>query len=185
MIVKGNPPQLPQDIRRGFQESTALAETMTAYDTVDHGHGCLEERHLTARTALVEDSDGPGLAQVCQVERRVTVKKSGAQRAEVVYGVTSLSPERARPEGLWRLVRQHWPIENQVHGVRDVTFDEDRSHVRGGRIPQHGHRLDALGRGDEYRSRLSPLCRPAVVGVSPDRHHTGKLNGPAWGSVGC
>jgi hypothetical protein len=32
--------------------------------------------------------------------------------------------------------RDHWSIENQSHGVRDVTFDEDRSQVRKGSLPQ-------------------------------------------------
>jgi len=35
-----------------------------------------------------------------------------------------------------RLTRGHWQIENQSHWVRDVTFDEDRSQVRCGSIPQ-------------------------------------------------
>ena len=34
------------------------------------------------------------------------------------------------------LVRGQWQIENQSHWVRDVTFDEDRSQVRCGNIPQ-------------------------------------------------
>jgi hypothetical protein len=34
------------------------------------------------------------------------------------------------------LVRGHWAIENKSHGVRDVTFDEDRSQGRCGNIPQ-------------------------------------------------
>jgi predicted transposase YbfD/YdcC len=33
-------------------------------------------------------------------------------------------------------VRGHWHIENKAHGVRDVTFDADRSQVRCGNIPQ-------------------------------------------------
>ena len=37
---------------------------------------------------------------------------------------------------LLALVRGHWYIENQSHWVRDVTFDEDRSQVRCGNIPQ-------------------------------------------------
>ena len=34
------------------------------------------------------------------------------------------------------LVRGHWHIENTSHWVRDVTFDENRSQVRCGNIPQ-------------------------------------------------
>jgi hypothetical protein len=30
------------------------------------------------------------------------------------------------------LARGHWSIENRLHYVRDVTFDEDRSTVRKG-----------------------------------------------------
>ena len=37
---------------------------------------------------------------------------------------------------LLELVRGHWQIENKSHWVRDVTFDEDRSQVRCGNIPQ-------------------------------------------------
>jgi predicted transposase YbfD/YdcC len=32
--------------------------------------------------------------------------------------------------------RAHWHIENELHYVRDVIFDEDRSHVRTVAIPQ-------------------------------------------------
>ena len=34
------------------------------------------------------------------------------------------------------LNRGHWSIENRVHWVRDVTFDEDRSQVRKGAAAQ-------------------------------------------------
>jgi len=37
---------------------------------------------------------------------------------------------------LLTLVRGQWQIENQSHWGRDVTFDEDRSQVRCGNIPQ-------------------------------------------------
>jgi hypothetical protein len=76
------------------------------------------------------------LAQVFHLERQVISKKTGEVRAEVVAGVTSLAPERADAARLLALVRGHWHIENHSHWVRDVTFDEDRSQVRCGNIPQ-------------------------------------------------
>jgi|GEM_PF-1948750 len=33
-------------------------------------------------------------------------------------------------------VRGHWEIENRLHWVRDVTFDEDRCQIRTGAAPQ-------------------------------------------------
>lgn len=32
--------------------------------------------------------------------------------------------------------KAHWGIENRLHWVRDVSFDEDRSQVRTGHGPQ-------------------------------------------------
>lgn len=136
MLVKGNQPQLQHDMQLVFHEPLALAETMTATERVDSGHGRLEQRRLTVSSALVGYSDWPGLAQVFQLERGVSMKKSGAARHEMVYGVTSLGPDQAGPERLLSLVRRHWQNENQVHWVRDVTFDEDRSQVRCGSSPQ-------------------------------------------------
>ena len=81
-------------------------------------------------------SDWPGLAQVFELGRHVILQKTGEERAEVVYGVTSLNPERATPGRVLDLVRGHWHVENKLHWVRDVTFDEDRSQVRCGSIPQ-------------------------------------------------
>jgi hypothetical protein len=135
-MVQGHQPHLPHAIRLVFQEPGARADTITTCPLVDHGHGRLEDRRLTTSPALVGDSAWPGLAQVVHGERRVSVKKRGRQRAAVADGVPGLSPARAGPEGLLRLVRQHWPIDNKGHGGRDGTFDEDRSQVRCGSIPQ-------------------------------------------------
>lgn len=136
MIVKGNQPQLQQDIQLVFQDPRVLADTMATTETVEGGHGRIEQRRLTTSTALRDYSDWPGLQQVFQIERTVFIKRAGERREEVVFGVTSLAPERADPARLLRLSRDHWHIENQSHWVRDVTFDEDRSQVRCGNIPQ-------------------------------------------------
>ena len=50
--------------------------------------------------------------------------------------MTSLPPERADARALLRLWRGHCGIENRLHWVRDVTFDEARSRVRSGAAPR-------------------------------------------------
>lgn len=44
--------------------------------------------------------------------------------------MTSLPPEKADADQLLKLARGHWCIENRLHWVRDVTFDEDRCRIR-------------------------------------------------------
>lgn len=153
---------------------------MATAETVNSGHGGIEQRRLTASSALVGYSDWPGLAQVFQLERGVTLKTSAGQRHEVVSGVTSLGPDQAGPKQLLSLVRQHWQIENKVRGVRDVTFDEDRSQVRCGSIPQvmAAFRNAAIGlmhwAGEANiaaacrRLAAHPWSAVALLGIAPD-----------------
>lgn len=70
------------------------------------------------------------MAQVFCLRRETTDLAGTPLHAEVVYGITSLSPAQADPARLLALTRAHWAIENRVHWVRDVTFDEDRCRVR-------------------------------------------------------
>jgi len=58
-------------------------------------------------------------------------------RHEIVHGITSHSGTATKDaESLLALTRGHWTIENRLHWVRDVTFDEDRSQVRKGNGPR-------------------------------------------------
>ena len=135
MIVKENQPKLRDDIELVFT-LPPVGDRQESARTVDIGHGRIEQRNLTTSEALVGYSDWPGLAQVFELGRHVITQKTQKERTEVVYGVTSLGPHRGTPEQLLALSRGHWHIENKSHWVRDVTFDEDRSQVRCGNIPQ-------------------------------------------------
>lgn len=66
-----------------------------------------------------------------RIERHVWEGQAEHPRSEVVYGVTSLDPQRGSPERLLGLVREHWgAIENGHHHRRDRTYREDNSPVR-------------------------------------------------------
>ena len=99
----------------------------------------MEKRELWASSQLNGYLDFPHVGQVFLVRRtRIVRTRDGQTKTEVdqCVGVTSLSTERANPERLLTLSRGHWAIENRLHWVRDVTFDEDRSQVRTGHGPQ-------------------------------------------------
>ena len=123
---------------------------------------------------------------VCRIERQRTVK--GRTQTTVSYAVTSVAPAVGGAERLLWVLRKHWDIENRVHWVRDVTFDEDRSQVRTGNAPQslpsattgmgskaavHSLPLRRQGRG------LAAFSLGRPTGVSPA---TGQavLPAPCW-----
>jgi predicted transposase YbfD/YdcC len=70
------------------------------------------------------------------VEREVFDLANKTTRIDHAYLVTSLSPQYANPEQLLKLNRGHWGIENRLHYVRDMAFDEDRCRARKGSTPQ-------------------------------------------------
>lgn len=92
----------------------------------------MEKRQLWASNELTGYLDFPYSQQVFRVERTTTKLDGTPLRHEVVFGITSLSATKAPPGRLLDLNRSHWGIENCLHWVRDVTFDEDRSQVRKG-----------------------------------------------------
>lgn len=145
LVVKDNQPLLREDIEAVFEAPHLLdltpQELTSAREVREvsiHGRR-IEERVLRTSTALRDCYRGdlwPGLGQVLQIKRTITDKCTGRTTSDVAYAITSLTPERATPGQLLVAWREHWHIENKLHWVRDVTFDEDRSTVRSGRIPQ-------------------------------------------------
>lgn len=92
----------------------------------------MEVRSIWTSTELRGYVDFPYAAQVFTLRREVTEMVSQKSRSETVQGISSLPAERATPERLLGLSRGQWTIENRLHWVRDVTFDEDRSRARTG-----------------------------------------------------
>ena len=55
---------------------------------------------------------------------------SGTWSRETCYADTSLTVTQASHTPLAAIIRGHWGIEDRLHWVRDMAFDEDRSQVR-------------------------------------------------------
>lgn len=99
--------------------------------TTGHGRRVTRTIKVVAAPAWVGFA---GAAQIAQVRRTVT--RAGKKSVEVVYLITSANHQAAPPRTLAAWVQGHWGIENRLHWVRDVTFDEDRSQIRTGNAPQ-------------------------------------------------
>jgi hypothetical protein len=103
---------------------------------LDKGHGRVEKRTIEVTSSLTAylGSDWPGCGQVFRLRRERKLKEK--VETEEVFGMTSLRPERAGAKGILNLTRDHWGIENGLHGVRDGTLREDASRIRKGAAPQ-------------------------------------------------
>jgi len=98
--------------------------------TTEKGHGRIETRAIWVSSRFPNYQDFPYVRQVARIERHRLCAKDNTAQHEIVFNITSLTPQRADPKCLLELNRGHWSIENRLHYVRDYTFDEDRSQVR-------------------------------------------------------
>lgn len=127
MTVKGNQPTL-----RNRLKDLPWAK-VPGHSYRDRGHG----RKVTRTVKAIEAPawvDWPGAAQVLQVRRTRNVK--GRKTTEVVYAICSVPMTTAQPRVVASWIQGHWAIENALHWVRDVVFDEDRHQLRTGNGPQ-------------------------------------------------
>lgn len=130
LIIKDNTPVTRADLELFFEDPQADRSTWHSYEQVEKGHGRLERRHLLTSPDLNEylyrEWGEVGQVFRLQRERKMPEKSS----VEVVYGLTTLSREQCSAQRLFRLIRDHWAVENRLHGRRDVTLGEDRCGVR-------------------------------------------------------
>jgi len=78
----------------------------------------------------------PHAAQAIQIVRRRRPLTGTKWSTETIYAITSLTAIQARPAELADIARGHWLIEDQLHWVRDMDWDEDRSQIRTGNGPR-------------------------------------------------
>jgi predicted transposase YbfD/YdcC len=103
---------------------------MRRHREVEKGHGRTETRTTYVAPApqdMVAPGGWVGLVSIVMVLRHCVDHVTGKISDEVRYFLSSLPPKVKR---LARAVRQHWGIENGLHWVLDVAFNEDRMRQR-------------------------------------------------------
>ena len=104
-----------------------------AFETVDKGHGRIDQRRIWTKAIDGYELGIAGAAQVFRIENHSDHLRGGKvykTTEETYYGVTSLYDEECSPKQLLGLSRGYWGIETKQHYRRDVTQGEDACHVR-------------------------------------------------------
>jgi predicted transposase YbfD/YdcC len=120
-----------------FADATALLEPLAHQieDVLDSSHGRAEERRasVVSAVALAKKHGFPGIKAVGRVELR---RRVGNTEDPPVVRYFLLS-KAFSPTRLLAITRSHWGIENQLHWVLDVVFDEDRARNRKDHGPEN------------------------------------------------
>ncbi len=126
LSLKGNQGTLHDDVKTLFTSCLAPAIASVSYDG---GHGRIETRSIRA-TAEIAWLQGQHDWQGLQSLIAVTAKREIGDKVteETRYFISSLSAKD--PLRLERVVRAHWSIENNLHWILDVAFDEDSNRTR-------------------------------------------------------
>ena len=129
--LKGNNKEIFEEVDYTFKSLTDDEKSnLGSYHTVEKDHGRIEERsyYILTDEKLIKAVIGDkwpsvkciGMAELTREENKTATK-------ELHYHVLNFIPT---PEEYRNYARNHWWIENKLHWVLDVQYNEDRSTAR-------------------------------------------------------
>jgi predicted transposase YbfD/YdcC len=140
LALKENQGRLYEDVKLLFKDLEDSGYKAYPYDydkTVDKDHGRIEIRECwtisdVATLRYLRGSENwKKLTSVSRIRSQRSV--GDEQSVEDRYHIASISGAK---QILWA-VRSHWGVENGVHWILDIAFDEDRCRVRKDHGPEN------------------------------------------------
>jgi predicted transposase YbfD/YdcC len=134
LALKKNQPKLLKRTQTLFAPLRQGGRSEVPYDhhcTMEKNGGRMEQRECWSigmadwRFYLDPDERWEGLQTLVMIHR--TRKVNGELQSEWHYYIASLPSDAER---LLNAVRTHWDIENGLHWILDIAFDEDQSRLR-------------------------------------------------------
>ena len=164
LALKGNQRGLFQEVKELFdnaQQTEWIGIEHSFHRTVEKGHGRIEPRRYWTFSAelLSKNTDKwSGLQSIGIVE---SVRRMGDKTTTAIrYYLNSFASDANR---LAIAVRSHWGIENNLHWVLDVAFNEDDCPVHKDNAPEN------LARLRQIALNLLSKEKTAKIGVANKR----------------
>ena len=153
LSVKDNQGELFDDIKDSFK----VIKPSDSYQDIDYGHGRIEERKCSVITdlGLVESaSKWKGLEAIIRMERTRFFKATGKEQTQTSYYISTLN----NANEISNVIRKHWGIENKVHWILDVAFNEDLSRKRTGNAAKNFTNINRIAinmlRADDKKASM-------------------------------
>lgn len=147
LALKDNHPELSSQVKSTLDEAIKLkfADMPYSYhEQTNAGHGRIEMRQTWITTDIgwlgERAKQWSGLAALIVIKSTRTL--NGKTTENHRYYISSKADMTAEQAAL--AIRNHWKIENQLHWVLDVVFDEDRSRNRNGHGAENFSRLERI-----------------------------------------
>lgn len=122
--VKGNQPKLFEEVKKNVE----LSKPLDKHITEEKNRGRIEKRETYIYDELTNiNPEWKG------INKLVKMIRSGIRQNqpynETHYFISSLTTNNAQTYST--TIRTHWGIENELHYVKDVNMNEDKSRIKG------------------------------------------------------
>lgn len=174
LAVKDNQPKLAESIEDFWHAFRAHPASYTPHsftESVEKNHGRIETRRCFVFDQL-ECLDKPqqwkGLHSFAVLESERAIGDKTAH--ELRLYISSLPPAAER---ISQAIRSHWAVENQLHWVMDVSFNDDQMRAR---TKASAHNLAVLKHIALNLIRLDPVKRKGsiktrrIIAATSDRY---------------
>lgn len=133
LAVKGNQDYLEDDIKEAFREGGITASHVQS----GLSHGRIEKRTCSVITDtdwVCKKEGWVGLKSLVRIESSRTFKATGKSETHTRYYISSAAMDA---KGFNEAARGHWGVENKLHWILDVSFNEDASTKRAGQAAEN------------------------------------------------
>lgn len=173
--LKANQPTLHDEALRYME--TKMLSAKSNPENYDHqtnaGHGRVETRecfHVPIDFDWMPSAkDWPGVTSLIGILAERFQKSTNETSTELRLYISSLSIDAKHAQ---QVVRSHWGVENNLHGVLDVTFSDDKSTIRKDNAPQNygivKRWVMALLKSDKQKKGLSLKNKRMKALINPD-----------------